>query len=98
MHELVADPAADDPEAALHEAEVREIVARALGALRERERTVVISYFYRGLLLREIAADHGLTEGRISQILRHSLARLREDLAHDPIGDLADGPRLPDAA
>jgi RNA polymerase sigma factor (sigma-70 family) len=41
---------------------------------------VVASYFYRGKKLKEIGEDLGLTEGRISQILKRALARLREDL------------------
>jgi RNA polymerase sigma factor for flagellar operon FliA len=80
LHELLADPT-DDPQAALDRSETREHLAGALDALDERSRFVVTAYFYRGTKLREIGAELGLTEGRISQILRAALDVLREDLA-----------------
>lgn len=80
LHALLADPA-DDPQQALDRSETRERVAGALGALDGRTRLVVTAYFWRGMKLREIGAELGLTEGRISQILRAALDALREDLA-----------------
>ncbi|QIN84604.1 sigma-70 family RNA polymerase sigma factor [Rubrobacter tropicus] len=80
LHALLADPT-DDPQEALDRSEERERVAGALDALDERSRLVVTAYFYRGMKLREIGAELGLTEGRISQILRAALDALREDLA-----------------
>ena len=80
LHALLADPT-DDPQAALDRSETRERVAGALGALDERSRLVVTAYFYRGMKLKEVGAELGLTEGRISQILRASLDALRDNLA-----------------
>lgn len=82
LHALLADPT-DDPQAALDRSETRERVAGALGALDERSRLVVTAYFYRGMKLREIGAELGLTEGRISQILRAALDTLRENLVSE---------------
>lgn len=80
LHALLADPT-DDPQAALDRQETRERLACALDTLDERSRLVVRAYFYQGMKLREIGAELGLTEGRISQILRAALTVLREDLA-----------------
>ena len=79
LHAFLADTN-DDPQVALDRSEAREDIAGALGILDERSRFVVTAYFYRGMKLREVGAELGLTEGRISQILRAALEVLREDL------------------
>ena len=81
LHELVRDHAAADPAAAAEIAEVRSRLVEAIRTLSERERLVTSFYFYEGLTLREIGKALGLTEGRISQILRRALINLRETLA-----------------
>ncbi len=86
LHELVADGLASDPESEAERAEVRRMLARAIEGLGEQERVVTTFYYYEGLTLREIGRALDLTEGRISQILRASLTRLRRSLA--------DGPRV----
>ena len=79
-----ADSSLEDPEHALLVAETR---GRLLGeiddTLTPRDAGVVRSYFYDGLTLREIAPGLGLTEGRVSQILKASLAALRPRLTTD---------------
>ena len=81
LHELVRDDAATDPASAAEMAEVRSRLVGAILTLSERERIVTSFYFYEGLTLREIGKSLGLTEGRISQILRRALCNLRETLA-----------------
>ena len=81
LYELVADGAAADPEVAAERSELRARLVEAIGALGEKERAVTTFYFYHGLTLREIGGALNLTEGRISQILRRSLNKLREALA-----------------
>ena len=81
LHELVCDHAATDPALAAEMSEVRARLIRAILTLSERERLVTGFYFYEGLTLREIGKALGLTEGRISQILRRALTNLRETLA-----------------
>ena len=85
LHELVADASAADPEAAAERAEVRARLIEAIATLGEKERIVTAFYFYEGLTLREIGGALSLTEGRISQILRCSLTKLREALADGPV-------------
>lgn len=83
MHDLLADGAATDPASAAEAAEVRARLVRAIGDLSDQERVVTTFYYYEGLTLREIGCALHLTEGRISQILRRALLRLRQALAED---------------
>jgi RNA polymerase sigma factor for flagellar operon FliA len=69
-----------DSLAALAREEQVEILAAALASLPERERQVLVLYFYEELNLREIASLLHLTESRISQIRSAGLARLRQTL------------------
>ena len=80
LHELVADHLGADPEQALESSELRALLVRAIEGLGEQERVVTTFYYYEGLTLREIGGALGLTEGRISQILRSSRLRLRQSL------------------
>jgi RNA polymerase sigma factor for flagellar operon FliA len=54
-----------------------ESLAQALARLPERERTVLVLYFYEDLNLRQIAELLHLTESRISQIRSAALNRIR---------------------
>ena len=75
--DLIRDPAAEDALLGLGREEQVQTVARALGRLPERERMVLVLYFYEELNLRQIAEVMHLTESRISQIRSAALARLR---------------------
>ncbi|HEX2729892.1 MAG TPA: FliA/WhiG family RNA polymerase sigma factor [Rubrobacteraceae bacterium] len=82
--ELVEDGAATDPQDEVERNETRSRLVDALERLAERERLVATFYFYEGLTLKEIGKAMNLTEGRISQILRRALERLRADLSEGP--------------
>lgn len=83
LHDLVADHSATDPASAAEAAEVRARLVRAIETLSEQERVVTTFYYYEGLTLREIGGALNLTEGRISQVLRRALLRLRQILSED---------------
>lgn len=78
---LVVDPGAQDPQSETERGEIRAQLAEAIGGLKEQERLVATFYFYEGLTLKEIGCALGLTEGRISQILRQALNKLRDALS-----------------
>lgn len=82
---LILDPNASDPHSEAELEEVRRQLALAIEGLREQERLVATFYFYQGLTLKEIGRAVGLTEGRISQILRQALNKLRESLAEQQL-------------
>lgn len=81
LHQIIADRLSEGPEAAAEAEELRRNLVEAITRLAERERIVTTFYFYEGLTLREIGKALDLTEGRISQILRQSLNKLRASLA-----------------
>jgi RNA polymerase sigma factor for flagellar operon FliA len=56
-------------------------LTRAIGTLKEQERTVLALNFFEGLKLQEIATVLGLSVCRISQIRTAALARLRAALS-----------------
>jgi len=57
---------------------VRGHLASAISDLDEQEQVVATFYFYEDLTLKEIGKTLNLTEGRISQILRDALTKLRK--------------------
>lgn len=89
---LVLDPNARDPQSEAERGEIRIQLAGAIEELKEQEQLVATFYFYEGLTLKEIGRALGLTEGRISQILRQALNKLREALEDRQL--LGSGRRL----
>lgn len=79
----IADEAAIDPESAVEQTERQQELMSAMRELSDKERTVVTLYFYEDLTLREIGQALGLTEGRISQILKKTLGKLRGFIGDD---------------
>lgn len=66
-----------DPLAILERSEMRRLVAQAVAALPERERTIISLYYEQELTLKEIGEIMGVTESRICQIHTQACARLR---------------------
>ncbi len=82
---LVRDLSAADPQSQADNGDLRAQLIAAIGELEERERLVATFYFYEGLTLKEIGKALDLTEGRVSQILRVALAKLRQHLKGSPL-------------
>ncbi|HEX6533245.1 MAG TPA: FliA/WhiG family RNA polymerase sigma factor [Gemmatimonadaceae bacterium] len=77
---LAAAPS-DDVDERLTLARELELLRDAVLRLAQRERTVLILYYYEELRLREIAQVLGVTESRVAQIRTGALAKLRRELA-----------------
>jgi RNA polymerase sigma factor for flagellar operon FliA len=81
----LGDTMMDDRAPAIDELLTREQevarLTRAIGTLKEQERTVLALNFFEGLKLQEIATVLGLSVCRISQIRTAALARLRAALS-----------------
>lgn len=77
-----ADPVADE---AIEQVLRSDRVRAALAALPPEQREVVVLSFYRGLTQTEIAARTGAPLGTVKGRARLAMARLRGDLAGEPV-------------
>ena len=68
----------DQPELACQERELREVLAKGIGLLRENERLVLSLYYEKNLKLREIGQVMDLSQPRISQIHARAIQKLRD--------------------
>ena len=69
-----------DHDASFDRAEDLAIVERALRALGERERRIILLRYVEGLSQREIAAHIGISQMHVSRLLRRSIDELRDTI------------------
>ncbi|EDY44290.1 RNA polymerase sigma factor WhiG [Streptomyces sp. SPB074] len=79
--DTLEDTDADNPVEVAEGRELRRLLSRAINSLPEREKTVVMLYYYEGLTLAEIGHVLGVTESRVSQIHTKSVLQLRAKLS-----------------
>ncbi len=80
IYDILADENALDALTMLSQSEVRDVLAKAIDELAEKERLVVTLYYHEELTMKEIGQVLGYTESRISQLHTKSLLRLRTKL------------------
>jgi RNA polymerase sigma factor for flagellar operon FliA len=68
------------PDSALEEKEVRDRIRAAIAALPPRERRVVALYYYGEATMKQIGAEIGVNESRVSQLHARAIQRLRKVL------------------
>ena len=78
--------------------EAKEALVQAVDGMPEREKTVLMMYYYDGLTLTEIGDVLGVTESRVCQIHTKALRQLRSKLADRPesTGRVSGPARRPD--
>lgn len=79
--DILEDQNASDASLFVEFAEVKEVLAKAISRLPDKEKTVVYFYYYEGLTLKEIGAVLKLSESRISQLHTKAILRLRGSLS-----------------
>lgn len=77
----------DSPEERLEREELKKMLAQALELLTEKERKVVLLYYYEDLTLKEISNILEVSESRISQLHTRALQKMRGKMG-DYIGIL----------
>lgn len=82
LYSRIADANADEPGSELELEEQRELLVKAIDALPERERLVLVLFYYEELPLRAISSMLGVTDSRVSQLQAQALVRLRARLRH----------------
>ncbi len=76
----LGDTRAQDPAGSFEVQETKFLLARAIEQLGEREKIVLVLYYYEGMTLAEIGRVLGVTESRISQMHTAAMLRLRATL------------------
>ncbi len=78
--ECLAGNGEHDPQTSLRLTELKEIIAKAIDALPEKERLMISLYYYEELTMKEIGEVLSITESRVSQIHSKAVFRLRAKL------------------
>ncbi len=78
--DTLEDPGAVDPAGNVEAQETKLLLARAIERLGEREKIVLVLYYYENMTLAEIGRVLGVTESRISQMHTAAMLRLRTSL------------------
>lgn len=73
----IEDTSSPDPSMSFEMEEIKDILADAVTKLPEREKTVIVLYYYDNLTLREIGEILGVTESRVSQLHTKAVLRLK---------------------
>jgi RNA polymerase sigma factor for flagellar operon FliA len=79
--DTLQDSTALDPQAVAEHGEARQLLARAVEQLPDREKVVVSLYYFEGLTLAVIGRVLGVTESRICQLHTKAVLHLRTKLA-----------------
>jgi len=67
----------DQPEKILEKQELKEILTKTLETLTEKEKTVIVLYYYEELTLKEISRILEVSESRISQLHTKALQKMK---------------------
>ena len=71
------------PDKTFEEKEVRDRIRAAIATLPPRERRVIALYYYGEATMKEIGAEIGVNESRVSQLHARAIQRLRKSLGAD---------------
>lgn len=70
----------ESPEEVVDKQELKEKLAQSLDILTEKEKQVILLYYYEELTLKEISYTLGVSESRVSQLHTRALQKMREKL------------------
>jgi RNA polymerase sigma factor for flagellar operon FliA len=80
LGDTLQDHRVPDPAGSFETRETKYLLARAIDGLGEREKIVLVLYYYENMTLAEIGGVLGVTESRISQMHSAAMRRLRTSL------------------
>ena len=84
--DTLQDHRTPDPAGSFETRETKYLLARAIDQLGEREKIVLVLYYYENMTLAEIGRVLGVTESRISQMHSAAMQRLRTSLVDSERG------------
>lgn len=68
------------PEDVVGESELKEVLEQALNVLTEKEKKVILLYYYEDLTLKEISKVLEVSESRVSQLHTKALLKMRDKM------------------
>ena len=80
--ESIESPSSLNPDSIVEKEEIKRIIVEAINELPEKEKKVLVLYYYEDLTLKEIGEVLEVTESRISQLHTKAVLRLRAKLSH----------------
>jgi RNA polymerase sigma factor FliA len=80
--ETIESPNSLNPDTMIEKQEVVKLIEKTIEELPEKEKKVLILYYYEGLTLKEIGDVLDVTESRVSQLHTKAIIRLRSKLGH----------------
>ncbi|MBI3394658.1 MAG: RNA polymerase sigma factor WhiG [Spirochaetia bacterium] len=78
--ETIESPANLNPDALIEREEIKSVIVEAIKQLPDKEKKVIVLYYYEDLTLKEIGEVLEVTESRISQLHTKAIMRLRGKL------------------
>ena len=78
----IESPHSRNPDSIVEKQEIKRVIVEAINELPDKEKKVLVLYYYEDLTLREIGAVLGVTESRISQLHTKAIMRLRSRLTN----------------
>ena len=73
----IESPHNRNPDSIVEKQEIKRVIVEAINELPDKEKKVLVLYYYENLTLKEIGAVLGVTESRISQLHTKAIVRLR---------------------
>jgi RNA polymerase sigma factor FliA len=80
--ESIESPSSMNPDATVEREEVKRVIVQAIGELPDKEKKVLVLYYYEDLTLKEIGQVLEVTESRVSQLHTKAILRLRSKLTN----------------
>ena len=90
--ESVGNSHFDQPEEAIEKEELKKMMVRAIDSLTEKERSVVVLYYYEDMTLKEISLTLEVSESRVSQLTNLKMVSTVPEMTIDMIGALLSVP------
>ncbi len=78
--ESIESPASLNPDVIVEKDEIKKVIVQAIQELPEKEKKVLVLYYYEDLTLKEIGEVLAVTESRVSQLHTKAIMRLRTKL------------------
>ncbi|MDR2109944.1 MAG: RNA polymerase sigma factor WhiG [Spirochaetaceae bacterium] len=76
----IESPSSLNPEVMAEKDEIRRVIADAISELPDKEKKILVLYYFEDLTLKEIGEVLGVTESRVSQLHTQAILRLRARL------------------